>query len=427
MTILDNLEENAAVNIASPSTAWKRHVSISKKSIRVGLSLDIEPTAELQTYVQHLEGKIDALIRTIENDKTVREELADIKHLLHMNESSYSNESGRDRCRHSPPRDVSDARREAARSKKPTKEFLGPQESDHSEKLDPCRRRFKCSMYDPKMDKNKKSAFKRLGSVSASTTHSVRRSARRDNNTSSPNINGTEVSETQEIVTKGYMERLSKKIRERCKNYQRAKDRREKMPVSERLGPKGTPFERCEGSPHSKCSPPSPMECKRHHTPDSECKGPRKRKELKAYSWPPRKHQVYGSPKGPEQSTRKHHDVCLIRLTFSPFTIEVDCITPPRGFSQPKFVGTANAYTYLIQYKLVMSLFTQEALLCKVFPSSHMNLGLTWFNQLSYRSIRSFDLLCQAFMDWFVTNTEYIMEINSLLGLKKLPRETLHS
>lgn len=52
----------------------------------------------------------------------------------------------------------------------------------------------------------------------------------------------------------------------------------------------------------------------------------------------------------------------------------------------------------------------------KVFPLSLGNLGLTWFNQLQAQSIGSFDSLCQSFMDWFVTNTEYVTEIDSLLA-----------
>jgi hypothetical protein len=93
-----------------------------------------------------------------------------------------------------------------------------------------------------------------------------------------------------------------------------------------------------------------------------------------------------------------------------------------------KYDGTTDSYTHLVQYKHVMSLFTQnEALLCKVFPSSLGNLGLTGFNLLPARSIGSFDSLCQAFMDRFVTNTEYAMEIDSLLALRKTKGESLRS
>ncbi|KAI8573233.1 hypothetical protein RHMOL_Rhmol01G0262700 [Rhododendron molle] len=75
----------------------------------------------------------------------------------------------------------------------------------------------------------------------------------------------------------------------------------------------------------------------------------------------------------PDRSIRPHRDTRLKRLTTSPFTREIDSVTPSKGFTQPKFAkydGKTKAYTHLVQYKLVMSLFlrnepSDDAFLCK--------------------------------------------------------------
>lgn len=90
--------------------------------------------------------------------------------------------------------------------------------------------------------------------------------------------------------------------------------------------------------------------------------------------------------------------MCLERFTTSLFTKEIDSVTPPPP-PPVKNDGKPEAYTHLMQYKLVMSLFTQgDAFLCKVLPASLGSLGLTWFNQLlpPPGSISSFDSLCSV-------------------------------
>ncbi|XP_058216863.1 uncharacterized protein LOC131327744 [Rhododendron vialii] len=77
-----------------------------------------------------------------------------------------------------------------------------------------------------------------------------------------------------------------------------------------------------------------------------------------------------------------------------------------------------------------MSLFlrnepSDDAFLCKVFPASLGNLGLTWFNQLPAQSIFSFDSLCDAFMARFVTSNKHEKEIDSFLALRKRNDEML--
>lgn len=106
-------------------------------------------------------------------------------------------------------------------------------------------------------------------------------------------------------------------------------------------------------------------------------------------------------------------------------TVRSDLIATPVS-RDDKF----EAYTHLVQYKHVMSLFLQNessdnAFLCKVFPVSLGNLGLSWFNKLPPRSISSFDSLCDAFMARFVTSNKQEKEIDPLLALQKRSNETL--
>ncbi|KAI8560046.1 hypothetical protein RHMOL_Rhmol04G0224500 [Rhododendron molle] len=102
---------------------------------------------------------------------------------------------------------------------------------------------------------------------------------------------------------------------------------------------------------------------------------------------------------------------------------------PLKGFTQPKFTkydSKSEAYTHLAYYKHVMSLFlrnepSDNAFMCKVFPVSLGNLGLTWFNELPARSIS----LCDTFIARFVISNTHEKEIDSLLALRKRAVETL--
>ncbi|KAI8530002.1 hypothetical protein RHMOL_Rhmol11G0020300 [Rhododendron molle] len=73
----------------------KAHMSMS---IRVGagaLTQDAGPSSELHTYIRHRERKIDDLTMVMERDKHVRDELAEIKHLLQISASHSTKSRGR--------------------------------------------------------------------------------------------------------------------------------------------------------------------------------------------------------------------------------------------------------------------------------------------------------------------------------------------
>lgn len=79
-------------------------------------------------------------------------------------------------------------------------------------------------------------------------------------------------------------------------------------------------------------------------------------------------------------------------------------------------------------YIQMMSLHTHnDALMCKVFPSSLGPTTLRWFNVLRKGSIHSFTELIQEFGAWFVTCSRVPQPVDALLSMKMRVGETLRS
>ena len=66
-----------------------------------------------------------------------------------------------------------------------------------------------------------------------------------------------------------------------------------------------------------------------------------------------------------------------------------------------------------------------EALLCKIFPSSLGPVAMRWFNGLRANSINSFRELTQAFSSHFVTCSRVPKPLDSLLSVSMREGETL--
>ena len=66
-----------------------------------------------------------------------------------------------------------------------------------------------------------------------------------------------------------------------------------------------------------------------------------------------------------------------------------------------------------------------EALMCKVFPSSLRPITMRWFDGLEEGSISSFEGLTRAFRAKFVTCSRVHMPLNSLLSMAMKEGETL--
>jgi hypothetical protein len=83
---------------------------------------------------------------------------------------------------------------------------------------------------------------------------------------------------------------------------------------------------------------------------------------------------------------------------------------------------------HLSQYKQAMALYsTNDALMCRMFPSSLGEVGLRWFDRLEHGSIRSWKEMSKAFTERFITNTRKPKEIDTLLALTMKAEETLKS
>ena len=66
-----------------------------------------------------------------------------------------------------------------------------------------------------------------------------------------------------------------------------------------------------------------------------------------------------------------------------------------------------------------------EALMCKVFPSSLGPVAMRWFNGLKASSVDSYRQLTQAFGSHFVTNNRAPRPLSALLSLSMCDGETL--
>ena len=103
----------------------------------------------------------------------------------------------------------------------------------------------------------------------------------------------------------------------------------------------------------------------------------------------------------------------------------------PDRFARPSF----NCYDektdpieHVSHYIQMMSLHTyNDALMCKVFPSSLGPTALRWFNGLRKESMQSFSELIQEFGIRFVTCSQVPQPVDALLSMKMRAGETLRS
>ena len=91
----------------------------------------------------------------------------------------------------------------------------------------------------------------------------------------------------------------------------------------------------------------------------------------------------------------------LSQISKSPFTQGIEKAKLPRRFHQPTFTmynGRTNPVEHVSQFKQKMAVHSQdEALLCRVFPSSLRPIPMRWFDGLRMNSISSFKKLTQSF------------------------------
>ena len=119
----------------------------------------------------------------------------------------------------------------------------------------------------------------------------------------------------------------------------------------------------------------------------------------------------------------------LDQLSKSPFTHHIKGATLPRWFRQPTFTvynGKTDPVEHVSQFNQRMAVHSKnEALMCKVFPSSLGPMAMRWFNGLKTNSIDSYRQLTQAFGSRFVTSSKAPRPLSALLSLSMHDGETL--
>ena len=111
----------------------------------------------------------------------------------------------------------------------------------------------------------------------------------------------------------------------------------------------------------------------------------------------------------------------LSQISKSPFTWGIEKAKLPRRFHQPTFTmynGRTDPVKHVSQFKQKMAVHSQdEALLCRVFPSSLRLMSMRWFDGLRSNSISSFKKLTQSFCSRFITCSRVPQPLDSLLSM----------
>ena len=119
----------------------------------------------------------------------------------------------------------------------------------------------------------------------------------------------------------------------------------------------------------------------------------------------------------------------LDQLSRSPFTRRIEGAAFPRRFLQPAFSiynGNTDPVEHVSQFNQRMAIHSKdEALMCKVFPSSLGPTAIRWFNGLKANSMDSYRQLTQAFGSCFVINSRAPQPLSAMLSLSMHDRETL--
>ena len=119
----------------------------------------------------------------------------------------------------------------------------------------------------------------------------------------------------------------------------------------------------------------------------------------------------------------------LSQISKSSFTWEIEKAKLPRRFHQPTFAmynGRTDPVEHISQFKQKMAVHSQdEALMCRVFPSSLGPMPMRWFDGLRTNSISSFKKLTQSFCSRFITCSRVLQPLDSLLSMSMREGESV--
>ena len=112
----------------------------------------------------------------------------------------------------------------------------------------------------------------------------------------------------------------------------------------------------------------------------------------------------------------------LDRISKSPFTHKIEGPELPRRL----YNGRTGPVEHVSQFNQRMAVHSKdEALMCKVFPSSLGLMAMRLFDGLRPNSIDSFKQLTQAFGSRFITSSKVPWPLDSFLSLSMREGETL--
>ncbi|XP_075665518.1 uncharacterized protein LOC142635205 [Castanea sativa] len=119
----------------------------------------------------------------------------------------------------------------------------------------------------------------------------------------------------------------------------------------------------------------------------------------------------------------------LRQISKSPFVARINKAKLPHRFSQPIFTiynGRTDLVEHVNHFNQKMTVYSNnEALMCKVFPSSLGPVVMRWFNALEEGFLKSFEELTRVFGAWFITCSRVPKPLDALLSMAMREGETL--
>ena len=116
----------------------------------------------------------------------------------------------------------------------------------------------------------------------------------------------------------------------------------------------------------------------------------------------------------------------MLSMPFSSLIINHE---PPRGFIVTRFFaydGSTDPFDHIMHYRQIMTLdIGNDALLCKIFPTSLQGQAFSWFHRLPMNSIDNFRDISKAFVGQYLCSTQYKKNISALQNIKIQENETL--
>ena len=117
------------------------------------------------------------------------------------------------------------------------------------------------------------------------------------------------------------------------------------------------------------------------------------------------------------------------QISRSPFMRRIEGGRLPWRFTQPMFTmynGQTDPVEHVSHFNQRMVVHSMnEAMMCKVFPSSLGPMAMRWFDDLGAGSINSFKELTKAFGSHFITCSRVPRPLDSLLSMSMQEGETL--